>query len=115
VLVGNLHVGFPAPQRKRASKERYGTPGVPACKRLSRLGGYRLETLRIRLLGLEDVAGCPREQDFVGTSVPKGLPQPRDVDVQALRPTRRGLAAPQLVDQAVAGDDLARVHEQQRQ
>src|SRR5262249_39987457 len=83
-------------------------------------GGGRASLLEQRLEALE-VELTRRETEAVtrrATLYPiaaEERPQPRDVGVERTPGALPGALAPQVVDQSIAGDDLVRVQEQQRQ
>jgi hypothetical protein len=74
---------------------------------------HALEPLRIQLLAL-DTKQVPRAAGDEQTWL-KELSQLRDAVLNDLRRRRRRIALPELVDQAIARDDLVRVQEQHRQ
>lgn len=91
VVVGELAVRAPAPERKR-SIQQIGGLGGPG-----------------RARHRQQVAGRPGEQ-LVGSQHP---PQPGDQAVQRGGRVRRLPVPPQHIRDPINGDDRARVHEQQ--
>jgi hypothetical protein len=60
-------------------------------------------------LDLQHVAAAPGQQQLVRL---ERLPQPRDLDVEAVAGCPGRSVAPQLVDQPITGDHLVRVQEE---
>src|SRR5581483_239289 len=103
-----------APQRKPFLEPRQGASRIPAGVRAAALLEESLEPVGVELLRLEleDVAAGARADEL---RVAERLAQPRDLVVEAVvcvagRPLR-----PELVEEAVARDDLVRMEEQDRQ
>src|SRR6266536_4789025 len=75
--------------------------------------------MQVELVGpdLQHVAGRPGDEQLLGgpVSAAEQLAQPRDVAVERRRRGLRRLFAPELLDQPVAGDDLVRVQQQERE
>ncbi len=103
----------PAPERERLREQRRCTLRIAVGKRLAPLSREPLEAAEVDFatVELEDVAGSAGED----TVRAKRLPQPRDVALQGGRCRLGGTIAPDVVDQAVARDDLVRMQDEQRQ
>ena len=109
LVVGEVGERGPAPQRERLAQ-------LP--RRLARRGGARLlhellEAVRVELArgDAQHVATGARQQHILA----ERLAQLRDVALQRLGGGLRPLLAPELVDQALAPDELVRVQQQDRQ
>ncbi len=76
-----------------------------------RLGDEPLEAAEVRLVGrrLEQVAGIARDDDLRT----ERLAELRDVVLKRVLGRRRRLPGPELLDQLIGGDDLARPQQQQ--
>jgi hypothetical protein len=100
----------PAEERERLA-QRFGGLLRRLITRALDKGG---EAIGVQLPGLErdDVACGPRLDQRVRRQRP---PQPRDVRLQRRRRVAGRVLAPQRLDDAVAGEHLARVQDEQRQ
>ena len=109
VVVGEIGQRRPAPQRERFAQllGRFPRLGV-AC-----LVDQLLEPVHVELAGgdLQDVAAGPGEQHLVA----ERLAQLRDVALQRLGGGLRRLLAPELLDQALAPDELVRPQREDRE
>ena len=110
--IGELRQWRPARQRKSLAKPCGGKLGLASAERFAALGGEALEAPDVELidLDLEQVAGRAGYEELALGARTLGfqhLPQLGDVDLKRLLRGVRGLASPQLVDQAVGRDDLA--------
>ena len=96
--------------------EREGAIGKPA----PALGQQAFEDCRVDLVGVDvqSVAVLPGDDDVIGRRPGSGdqrLAYPRNVDLHRFGRPGRGLVAPDPVDEAVGGDDLACVHDEDRE
>jgi hypothetical protein len=120
-LVGEVRERRLAPQRERLP-EHGGCAGDASAGR-DRAGDRdeRVEAEEVDLLGVdgEQVAGRLRQQHRrLGARSAirlERLAQVRDVHLQRRRRARRGVIAPQAVDQSIGGDGPVQVEEQHRQ
>ena len=114
LLVAELTQRVSAPERERAfdRRERLGRLAVRVFA--SAFVEELLEAADVDLLGvgLEDVPAGPGGERLVRF---ERLPQPRDLDVEAVVGPRRRPTRPKCLDQALARDDLVRVHHEERQ
>jgi hypothetical protein len=117
-LVGEIAQRRSAPQRQ-GGLERYRRAAEIAFRaRGACLVPQPLESIEVELFRLEvqHVAGRTCDQQLLRVAVAaEELAQPGDVAVESGRGGPRGLFAPELLDQSVAGDDLVGVQEQKRQ
>ena len=88
-------------------------PGIAACERFSSVPEEALEAVQIELVALdvEYVAGWASRQSCVS----ERFPEPRDVVVEGMARRRRRPLSPEAIDEAVAGDDLVGVQEEDRE
>src|SRR5215217_158980 len=119
-LVRELGERRAAPQRERLAQQLQRPLRGPLDERPAALPQQTLEALHVKLAGTDahQIATATRNHDADGAVYPLYLEraaQPRDVYLQALRSSGRGLLAPQLLDQTVARHDLVRVQQQDRQ
>ena len=98
-LVGEIGQGWASPQGERFPEPVGAT-----------FGDELLETVQVELAGAgpNDVAGPLRQHSLA----PESLPDPGHSDLERLARRLGRLLAPELVDQAVGGDDLIGVQEQ---
>src|SRR3954453_5884744 len=101
----------PEPERRAETRRRACMGTLRECG--GSLGSERLEAERIDTLwlDLEHVAPTRRHDrisDIAVVGDAECAPQSRDVDLQGLCRGRRRFALPQIVDQAIAGNDLVR-------
>ena len=103
-----------APQALAVPQHPGRASRVPLLERSPPLGQQPLEAVQVELAGLDvhEVAGRAREEDRVGA---ERLAQPRHVDLERVARRRRRVLGPQLLDQAVAGDDPVGLQQQDRQ
>ena len=108
-LVGEVGERRPAPQPERLAQLRRASVRVLSPP----LGDEPLEAAEVRLLGrcLEHVAGIARD-DHVRA---ERLAELRDVVLEGVLGRRRRLSGPELLDQLIGGDGLARPQQQQRE
>ena len=101
-------------QSSSASRSVAAARGIAVGEQLAPLPEQPLEPQRVDLAGVdfEHVAGWPGRQRGRAPGRGERLPQLRDPHPQRGAAARRRLAAPDLVEQAVLGDDLARVEQQ---
>ena len=104
-----------APERERVAELHRGLRGVAALEVAIGLGHQPLEALQVELVrpDVDDVARRPGHDRLPACA--ERLAQLRDAYLERGRPGFRRLIAPELVDQAVAGDDLVRVQEEERE
>jgi hypothetical protein len=98
------------PKRERGAQRLGRFAGLALRKLCTSFHEEPFESVEVELVGLDVqhiAGGAPRE-----APVSEGLAQTRDVVVEGVRGRRRRPLAPQAVDQAVAGDDLVRVQQQ---
>jgi hypothetical protein len=103
-----------APELERVAKRPRSLVGPAGVELASPPLGEHAEALEVALLGcdLEDVSRRSRGEPGVRL---QGFPETRDMLLQrGLRVCRRVLT-PELVDQAIAGDGLARVENEDRE
>jgi len=112
-LVLEVRQGQTAPERERFSQLRGGAGEIACPTRGARLLPEALESVQVQLRGLElqHVAGRPGHELLARQQ----LAQPGDVPMQRGRRGLRRLVAPELVDQAVGGDDLVGVEQEKRE
>ncbi len=117
-FVGEVAKRGPAPQRQ-ALQQRMGRQlRTPRRERAPALVDELLEAVGIELprLDPEHITGGTRDENAVGLAAPappsQRLAKLRDVDLDDLRGRRRRTVPPELVDQAIGGDDLVAVKEQ---
>jgi hypothetical protein len=105
-LVGQVGERRPAPQGERLAQRGRGSPRL----RLGGLGEQALEPRDVDLggVGAQRVARLARDDPVLAQLAA----QARHVDVDALGDGRRRRLAPQLVDQALGGDHLVRVQQE---
>ena len=103
-----------APQRQRASQPRRPGLRVARSEGAAPLRRQDLEAVEVDLLGLGQQA-VPRPLRHDHPGVAECLAELRHVHLDAVRGRARRLAAPELVDQAVDGDRLVRVQEEDRE
>jgi hypothetical protein len=89
-------------------------------KLASALAEQSLEDHCVDLCGIDvqSVAVVTGDDEVIGCRPCRGserLAQPRDVDLHRLGGSRRRLVAPEPVDQAIGGHDLARIHHEDRE
>ena len=110
-LVGEVRKRRAPPQRERVAQSLRRLRRLPVAKQAPALVHQPLESVEIKLVALEpdDVAGRSGRQHVVR----KRLAKARNVDPQCGGGLGRFIA-PQLVDQAVSGNDLVWVEEEQR-
>ena len=103
-----------APQALAVPQHPGRASRVPLLERSPPLGQQPLEAVQVELAGLDvhEVAGRAREEDRVGA---ERLAQPRHVDLDGVARRRRRVLGPQLLDQAIAGDDPVGLQQQDRQ
>ena len=108
-LVGEVGQRRPSPQRERLAQRLGREPRVG----VSGLGQQRLEPCEIDLgrVGLQHVPGLARDDPVLAELAA----QAGDVHMDALGDRGRWRLAPQVVDQALGRDDLARVQQEQRE
>ena len=120
-LVGEVGERRAAPQRQSSAKLVHGERRVSRGQGRPAVCQLVLEALQIELAVLEAqlIAGRPRHQQTAGLA--RGpirlerLPQPRHRHLQRLRGVLESSLPPELLDQAVPGDHLVGVQQQQRQ
>ena len=113
-IVCELGQRGPAPELERLAERRRGGGGVAVGEQPAPVPEQPLEPQRVDLAGvdLEHVAGWPRRQRGRAPGRRERLAQLRDPYAQRRASARRWLAAPDLVEQAVLGDDLAGAEQQ---
>ena len=116
-LVGQVAKRRAPPELERRVQLRAGGARIVGRQRASPLAHERLESLGIEPLGIDPqlVARRARQEHAALAGGGTGLedpPQSRDGHLERLDRLVRALTGPQLVDQAVARDDLVRVQEQ---
>ena len=111
-LVAEVDERGAAPQRERLAEQLRGCLRVPLGALLPRPAEQGLEAVAIELPGLDlkEIAG--RARDEARASGAEGAPKPRDVALQRCPRGLRRILAPELVDQAVGGDDLVLMKEE---
>src|SRR6476659_399538 len=120
VELGDLFTAVRFEQQTREGRS------APEAERLAQELGSRFELARggeqlpqarnVQLIVLDpEAVAAVRRRDRVVTVASKRLAQLGYVDVDGLLRRRRRRGAPELVDQALAGDELVRVQEQNRQ
>lgn len=118
-LVFEAGEGLSAPQAKRLAQRSRRRLRVAALELPAGLTGRGLEPVEVELLGLDQqrVALAPRHQQLGVTAVLglEQLAQARNVRLECGGSVGRRGVAPELLDQPVGGEGLARVQEQQRQ
>ncbi len=113
LLVGEVRVRGPAPQRQRVGQQ----PG-PGARALGALGpGQQLREpygVESAFVGAEQVAGGAGHDEVLAArlGVLERLAQLRDAHLQRARRVARRLLAPQVVHEPVGGDGVALVDEQ---
>jgi hypothetical protein len=113
LLVREVREGRTAPLRQRLPQAFGRLSGQPAGQQAPPLVHQSLEAVEVERLRLDpqDVPGRPR-REHVRRERPA---QTRDVDAQRVAAPIARLVSPEVVDQAVGGDDLVGVQEQHRQ
>ena len=103
-----------APELERLAERRRRCRGVAVGEQPAPLPEEPLEPQRVDLAGVdfEHVAGWSSRQRGRAPGRGERLAQLRDPDAQRRASARRRLAAPDLVEQAVLGDDLAGAEQQ---
>ena len=119
-LVGEVRQRIPAPQRQRLLERSDGRVGAVAGKLGAAPGEEPLEAVRVELLGIERqlVAALARDDRAVAAASVRArqrLAQTRDVHLQRLGRAGGRMLPPQRVDQAVRGERLVGVEQQQRE
>jgi hypothetical protein len=115
LVVRELRQSLPAPERQRLAEPQTGRPRV-ALECRAGVGSEALETARVELAVVEPQHVPRRMGDDrpseLGTECPTKL---GDEVLERLRGGRRRIPGPELVDQPVAGDDLAAVQHEEHQ
>ena len=113
-IVRELGQRGPAPELERLAERCCGSGGVAVREQPASLAEEPLEPQRVDLAGvdLEHVARGSSRQRGRAPGRGERLAQLRDPDAQRRAAARRRLAAPDLVEQAVLGDDLAGAEQQ---
>jgi hypothetical protein len=92
--------------------------GIAVRERLACLLEQDLEAVQVELAvrDVQQVAGCAGDEQRVAAAVrAERLAQPRDMDLEGVVRGRRRIVGPQLLDQAVAGDDAIGLQQEDRQ
>src|SRR5919206_4882786 len=107
-----------APERERLPELRGSPLRRVGRERATALPREPLEAVEVELPGVEaqHVAGRPGDDELLTRGVGvKRLAQARDVRLQRVCRASGRTRAPELVDQQVAGDDLIRVEQEDRE
>jgi hypothetical protein len=112
-LVEQVRERGPAPETERAPQRGCGLVYVVSCQMFAALGEQSFEAGEVELVRLKtDEVARRLAVDAIRTD---DLAEARDVVVERMRRARRRPFPPQAVDQAIAGDDLVRVEQEDRE
>jgi hypothetical protein len=108
---------FSSPETECLAEGLGGPSGIAACKQLTTLREELLEAGEVDLRGrdLECVSGCPGHEHANPVTVAECPPQARDRSLQCVRCRLARPRAEEFLDKDIAGDDLVRMQEEQRE
>jgi hypothetical protein len=120
-FVGELTQRGAAPQSNGLMEEAGGGLDVGGRHRAPAVGEKLLEALGVQAAGLdpEQIPPGVRQQDRAGLALRPArlerLSEPGHVDLQGARRCRRRSRTPEIIDEAIAGDDLVRAQQEDRE